>query len=114
MLFVQTRAPHGSILGQEGLDAILMGTAFAECTVLLLDDGIYQILKDQNPAELGTKDYSVTYGALKDYGVESVYCSETDLEHRGLVAADLLIPVMAVDDERIKQLFVSHDVIFSF
>ncbi|HKI74907.1 MAG TPA: sulfurtransferase complex subunit TusC [Pseudomonadales bacterium] len=113
LMFVQTHAPHGSLFGQEGLDAILMGTAFAECTVLLLADGIFQLLDGQTPAALGTRDYSVTYGALKDYGVSTIYCSASDLATRGLVPSDLTVDVTPVDDDRIKALFAEHDVIFS-
>lgn len=114
MLFVQSRAPHGSLFGQEGLDAILMGTAFAECSVLLLGDGIYQILSEQDTTQLGTRDYSVTYKALKDYGVSAIYCGAADLLARGLTADDLLVPVTGLDDVEISRLFARHEVIFSF
>ena len=40
LLFVQSHPPHGSLFGQEGLDAILAGSAFIECGVLFLGDGI--------------------------------------------------------------------------
>lgn len=114
LLFVQSRAPHGSLFGQEGLDAVLMGSAFAECSLLLLDDGVYQILGRQDTTELGTKDYSVTYKALRDYGVETIYCSAADLARRGLDADSLLLPVNLLDDPAIAELMHNHDVIFSF
>lgn len=114
LLFVQSRAPHGSLIGQEGLDAILMGTAFAECNVLLLEDGVYQLLAGQDSAELGSKDYSVTYGALRDYGVDTIYCSAVDLDRRGLAAEDMLMPVTLLEDADIRALLAAHEVIFSF
>ena len=114
LLFVQSRAPHGSLNGQEGLDAVLMGSAFAECSLLLLGDAIYQVLAGQDTAELGTKDYSVTYGALKDYGVERIYCSDSDLAARGIGSGDLLIDVEPLDDAGVRDLMGRHDVIFSF
>ncbi|MBP19304.1 MAG: sulfurtransferase complex subunit TusC [Gammaproteobacteria bacterium] len=114
LLFVQDKSPHGSIAGQEGLDAILMGSAFADCTVLLLEDGIYQVLDGQQPSSLGTKNYSVTYKALFDYGVKHIFCSETDLQERDLKTDDLLITVEPQSDDQIKKLFVDHDVILSF
>lgn len=114
LLFVQSRAPHGSLFGQEGLDAILMGSAFAQCSVLLLEDGVYQLVSDQDSRELGTKDYSVTYGALADYGVNDLFCSAVDLERRGLAAADLTVPVTVLDDAAIADLLQQHDVVFSF
>jgi sulfur relay (sulfurtransferase) DsrF/TusC family protein len=44
LLFVLTSAPHGRINAQEGLDALLMGSAFADCSALFLGDGILQLI----------------------------------------------------------------------
>lgn len=114
ILFVQSKAPHGDLQGQEGLDAVLMGSAFAECTVLLLDDGIFQVLSGQDTRALGTKDYAVTYRALKDYGVNRICCSASHLETRGLSTRDLLVPVESLSDDEVKALMANHDVILSF
>jgi len=114
LLFIQSKAPHGSLFGQEGLDAILMGTAFAECNVLLVEDGIYQVLKAQDTRELGTKDYSVTYKALPDYGVSTIYCSERHLLARGLTPDDLVVPVEPLGNDAIKQLMADHTAILGF
>lgn len=114
LLFVQSSAPHGTLWGQEGLDAILMGSAFATCRVLLLDDGIFQVLAGQDTGALGTKDYSVTYRALADYGVEDIYCSQSHLQARGLSVQDLLLPVTPLSDSDVSALMAEHDVILSF
>ena len=114
ILFVQSRAPHGSLFGQEGLDAILMGTAFASCDVLLLADGIYQVVSGQDTDALGTKDYSVTYKALGDYGVGNIYCSAADLQQRGLAQDDLLVSVTALQDAEVRDLLADHEVVLSF
>ena len=113
-LFVQTQPPHGSINGQEGLDAVLMGSAFTECAVLFLDDGIYQILSDQQTGPLNSKDYSVTYLALADYGVNNIYCCQTHLNERSLSTKDLILPVQALPEASIRRLFDEYDVILSF
>ena len=113
-LFVLDKPPHGSIVGQEALDAILMGSAFTECSVLFLGDGIYQVLSGQDTGQLGTKDYSVTYKALADYGVTDVYCRLSHLEQRRLDVADLVIPVQALSEDDVKQMFLDHDIILSF
>ena len=79
ILFTQSRPPHGGINAQEGLDAILMGSAFAECAVLFQGDGVYQLLKHQQPERLGTKNFASTFGALADYGVDQIFCIDEDL-----------------------------------
>ena len=53
ILFVQGTPPHGSMIGQEGLDACLMGSAFADCALLFLGDGIFQVLGPQDTSTLG-------------------------------------------------------------
>lgn len=114
LLFVQHHAPHGSLLGQEGLDAILMGSAFSECNVLLLEDGIYQVVDKQDTGALGVKDYSVTYKALKDYGVAGIYCSASHLDARGLTRSDFLLEVTPLKDAEVTALMAEHDVVLSF
>ena len=113
-LFVQDKPPHGTVLAQEGLDAILMGSAFVQCTVLLLEDGLYQVLSGQQTEALGTKHYAVTYQALSDYGVQNIFCSASHLEQRGLDTSDFVVPVQALSDTEIIDLFTNHDVILSF
>ena len=113
-LFVLDKSPHGSITGQEALDAVLMGSAFTQCSVLFLGDGIYQVLQAQDTRALGMKDYSVTYKALADYGVTNVYCLQSHLEQRKLDVADLVIPVRALSEDESRQVLLDHDLILSF
>ena len=89
ILFIQSSRPHGNIAGQEGLDAIMMGSAFTECGVLFAGDAVLQLVKDQDTAGIATRNYAVTYGALKDYGVGAIYCDGTSLERFNLVLDDL-------------------------
>jgi len=114
LLFVQSKPPHGSINGQEGLDALLAGSAFGACELLLLDDGVFQIVAGQNTTELGVKDYSVSYGALADYGVDAIYVSESQMKARGLAASDLLVPVTPLGDAEVGEVMANADVILSF
>ncbi|MFT5561302.1 MAG: tRNA 2-thiouridine synthesizing protein C [Candidatus Azotimanducaceae bacterium] len=114
LLFVQQTAPHGSIIGQEGLDACLMGSAFADCALLFLGDGIYQISGTQNTQRLGVKDYSVSYGVLPDYGVNKLYCRAQDLEDRGLTLADLSMSLEALSDDAIAQLIRNTPQVLTF
>ncbi len=113
-LFVLDKPPHGSIIGQESLDAVLMGSAFTHCAVLFLGDGIYQLLSHQDTTQLGIKDYSVTYKALADYGVTDIYCRQSHLEQRDIAMKDLVIPVQPLSGEEVKQVLLDHDVILSF
>jgi|TARA_B100001964_G_C13739619_1_gene382478 tRNA 2-thiouridine synthesizing protein C len=114
LLFVNTRPPHGSVKAQEGLDALLMGSAFAECSALYLGDGILQLLDGQDTTQTDQKNFSLTFGALRDYGVDQVFCSKTQLDDKGLEPSDLVINVAALVDRDIAALFSSHDVVLNF
>lgn len=114
LLFIQSQAPHGSLFGQEGLDAIMMGSAFTECAVLFVGDGVYQLLANQDTSLLASRNYSVSYRALADYGVQHLYCTDTDLQQRGLTADDLVVTPQVIDTQAMQTLLASYDVILDF
>lgn len=114
LLFIHTSSPHSGIRAQEGLDALLMGSAFADCSALFVGEGILQLLKNQDTGHLGQKNFSYTFGALLDYGVEKIFCSRTQLQHYGIDNSDLMLDVIALADEEISALFSSNDVILNF
>ena len=114
LLFIQSQAPHGTLFGQEGLDAILAGSAFVECGVLFLGDGIYQLLNNQATEGLASRNYSVSYKALHDYGVEALYCNADDLLARGLTVADLIVTPTLLDSTALATVMHDYDVILDF
>jgi len=114
LLFVQSKPPHGSLQGQEGLDAILAGSAFVDCAILFSGDGIYQLLSRQHTDALASRDYAATYLALADYGVDQLYCVAADLKQRSLTMADLLLNPTLLDDAGVKALLHGADAILDF
>ena len=114
LLFIQSAAPHGSVNAQEGLDALLMGSAFSECAVLFSGDGVMQLVSGQDTSGLGTKDFARTFGALRDYGVSRIYCDQADLNRFGLSISDLTIEVSPLDSAGIRALLDEHDKVLSF
>lgn len=114
ILFVQTLPPHGRCNGREGLDALLMGSAFTETALLFVAEGPLQLVKGQAPAALGSRDYAKGFAALAGYGVSEVYCSQSALDDHGLAADDLLIPVQPVGAQDIRALFKRYDRIVTF
>lgn len=114
LVFVQSYAPHGSIKGQEVLDACLMGSAFARCALVFLGDGILQVMAGQDTDALGVKDYSVSYGVLKDYGVEKVYCLDADLKGHDLQVDQLKIEVEVLSASELQQVLTSAKQVLTF
>lgn len=114
LVFVQSYAPHGSIKGQEVLDACLMGSAFANCALLFVGDGLYQIRKNQSTKALGVKDYSVSYGVLEDYGVTEIYCLVDELTDRGLTLDDLTLNVTPLQHEALCEILAKAKQVLTF
>ena len=114
ILFVFSRPPHGSINAQEGLDALLMGSAFTRCSVLFVGHGLMQLISSQLTDDLGTKNFSLSFGALKDYGVTRIACSEPDLVARGLNKDDFLIEVEPLNAAGMRAFVQSHDKVLNF
>ena len=109
------RAPHGSIQAQEGLDALLMAVAFEQpVSVVFLDDGVYQLRRDQDPERIGRKNFCAGFPSLEIYDVHDVYAERESLARRGLREEDLLMPVRVIDSAALGALVEAHDVVMGF
>ena len=89
-LYVNRKAPYGTIYALESLEVVLIGAAFEQdVSLAFLDDGVYELTKDQDTTEIGMKNFSPTYAALGDYDVQKIYVEKESLEERGLTLDDL-------------------------
>jgi tRNA 2-thiouridine synthesizing protein C len=114
-MYVNRRAPHGTIYAQESLEVVLIGAAFEQdVSIVFLDDGVYQIRKDQDTSAIGTKNFSKTFRALEMYDVEKLYVEKESMEARGMTVDDLIVPVEMKTSEEIGRLMEKQDVILSF
>ena len=93
--FVFRTAPHGCSSGREGLDAVLASSAYTEnIHLFFIDDGVFQLLKHQQPKAILSRDYIATFKMLELYEVETIFVSEESLMARGLSTKDLIIDVI--------------------
>jgi tRNA 2-thiouridine synthesizing protein C len=98
-LYVNRKAPYGTVYALESLEVVLIGAAFEQDVQLLfMDDGVFQIAKGQDTAESEMKNFSPTYSALGDYEVTKMYVDKQSLEERGLTIDDL-IPLVWEDED---------------
>ena len=129
LLYVNRKAPYGTIYALESLEVVLIGAAFEQdVSLAFLDDGVFQITKNQNTGESGMKNFSPTYKALGDYDVNKIYVEKESLEARGLTIDDLLDlkyededddwaeknSIKVVTASEISEMMDQQDVIFSF
>lgn len=97
-LYVNRRAPYGTIYALEALEVVLIGAAFEQdVSLAFLDDGVFQIIKGQETKGIGAKNFSPIFKALGDYGVTRLYVETESLSERGLTADDLM-PITYEDE----------------
>ncbi len=90
-LFLNRKAPYGTIYALESLEVVLISAAFEQdVSMAFVDDGVYQLLKGQKTDGIGMKNFSPTYSALGDYDVTKLYVEKESLEERGLTVDDLM------------------------
>ena len=114
-MYVNRRAPYGSVYALESLEVVLVGAAFdQDVSVVFADDGVFQLKKGQDTSEVEMKNFSPTYRALEMYDVEKLYVEKESLEARGLTEDDLVVPVEVMTNSEIGKLMEQQDVVLSF
>ena len=89
-VYMNRKAPYGTVYALESLEVVLIGAAFEQNVKLVfIDDGVYQLTKNQATDGIGMKNFSKTYSALGDYDISKIYIDEQSLKDRGLTIDDL-------------------------
>jgi tRNA 2-thiouridine synthesizing protein C len=113
-MYVNRRAPYGTIFALECLEVVLISAAFEQdVSLVFLDDGVFQLKKNQDTAGIGMKNFSNTYRALDDYDIEKIYVEKESLDARGLSSDDLIIPVEVLTSEQMREKMAQQDVVIS-
>lgn len=90
-MYLNRRAPYGTIYAWESLEVVLIGAAFdQDVSLAFLDDGVFQLLEGQDTSDSDMKNFSSTYKALGDYEVTKLYVEKESLAERGLTLDDLM------------------------
>ena len=128
-MFLNRRAPYGTIYAWESLEVVLIGAAFEQdVSMAFIGDGVYQLTKGQDTTGLEMKNFSPTYSALGDYEVTKIYIEKESLEERGLTLDDLQHLTWEDEDEdwaekdsiklvsraEMVKVFADQDVFFNF
>lgn len=114
-LYVNRKAPYGTIYALESLEVVLIAAAFdQDVSLAFLDDGVYQIVKGQNTKNIDVKNFSPTYRALEGYDIEKLYVEKESMEARGISAADLIVDVKVLSRAEMADLMVASDVVMTF
>lgn len=114
-MFVNRKAPYGTIYALESLEVVLITAAFdQDVSLVFIDDGVYQLKKGQQTKGVEIKNFSPTYRALEGYDIEKLYVDKASLDARGLTEDDLLVDVTVLSSEEMGELMDQQDVVLSF
>ncbi len=114
-MYVNRKAPYGTVYALEGLEVVLITAAFdQDVSLVFVDDGVFQIKKEQETTGINMKNFSPIYRALEGYDVEKICAEKESLESRGLSEDDLVIPVEILSSAKISELMDAQDVIVTF
>ena len=128
-LYINRRAPYGTIYALESLEVVLIGAAFEQdVTLAFIDDGVYQLMAGENTGGIGMKNFSKAYRALGDFEVRKLYVERESLAERGLTVEDLMPityedenddyaekpSIVLADRSEMSRLIAEQDVVLSF
>ena len=114
VLLISRQAPWAGIGAAEALDIALAAGAFGlPLSMLFMDDGVFQLLDQQNPQQLEQKDLSANLQALPIFGIEQLYVSEHCLSERGLDHSTLAVAVDRLDNQQVQQLIRQYDYVMT-
>ncbi len=128
-LYINRRAPYGTIYALEALEVVLIGAAFEQdVSAAFLDDGVYQLIDGQDTTGVGMKNFSKAYKALGDFEVRKLYVERESLAERGLTLENLMPltyedededyaekpSIRLVDRSEMARIISEQDVILSF
>lgn len=111
-MYLNRKAPYGTIYALEILEMILISAAFEQDVyVAFVDDGVYQIRKGHDTQGVEMKSFLPTYRALEGYDIEKLYAEKESMEERGLTIDDFVVPIEVVDRAAMRALINSMDVV---
>lgn len=114
-MFVNRKAPYGTVYALEGLEVVLISAAFdQDVSLAFVDDGVFQLVKGQKTDGVEMKNFSPTYRALEGYDIEKLYVERESLEARGLSEDDLLVDVQVMSAAEMGDMMAQQDVVISF
>ncbi|MBA4502271.1 sulfurtransferase complex subunit TusC [Marinobacterium marinum] len=114
LLVICRKPPYGSSAARDALDIALSGAVFdLSVSLLLLDDGILQLLPDQNSGKIGEKNLNAMLGALPLYDIEQIYTSLYSLSLHGLEAERLEPAPTVLSATELQALINRHDVVLT-
>ena len=96
---------HAGCVGRiENSSIIGIGVFEMDVRVIFVDDGVYALVKGQDPSALDMKSLGDGFPMLPDFEVHQFYVHDLSLAERGLTRDDLVMDVEVADGAQIARL----------
>ena len=115
VVVMMRKAPYGSVYSAEAFRTI-MGIAVFEMDICVafIDDGVYALVKDQDPGKLDMKPLGDGFPMLKDFDVKRFVVHGESLLERGLKPEDLVLEAEIVDNAGFAKILSEYQRVLPF
>jgi len=115
-LLVVKSSPYGTICAicvyEAKRAAVGLSGEDIESSILLVNDGVYFLLKGQDPSDLKMQSFELAFQDLEDFDIK-LFAHKPSLEKRAISESEIRKVDLLTDDE-IADLIKSSDVIMTF
>jgi tRNA 2-thiouridine synthesizing protein C len=114
ILYLLRQPPYGSSHAVEALESAFVTGVFDQTvSVLFKDDGVWQLVPDQDGGLIGTRTVSKMLKALPEYEITRLFACARSLAERNLSSADLVLPVNVLTPAEQAELLACQDAVLN-
>ena len=114
-LIISRSTPHSSPLSRAALDLAFTAAAFEqEISFVFLNNGVLQLMDDQNTVASNIKNVAKIISALKVYEIKNVYVHQESINQVGLEDQSLVDEFELISNEKLKRLITTVDQVMVF
>ena len=116
ILLISRQAPYGKSTAREAIDIALAASVYdQDIGILFMDDGVFQLLKNQQSQQIEQKNIASILPALALYGIENMYVHKESLDDRTLAINELILDdLQLLNNKDVGNLLSQQDQLLSF
>lgn len=116
ILLISRSAPYGKSTAREALDVALAASVYdQDISILFMDDGVFQLLKNQHSELIAQKNIASILPALPLYDIENIYIHQQSLDERAIEFDDLILnDLKSLNNKDVGHLLQQQDQLLSF
>ena len=108
-------APFGLANAKDSLDiALIFGSYEQKVSLFYQADGVWQLIDNQQPEKIQSKNFLKTFSAFEFYDIEHIYVCQQSLQQRGLNNQFHIENVSILSENDFAKKMVEHQVILRF